>query len=123
MLHRTLQRLDEAASTLVPLLYPAGLLLGATAYFAGVTLNAGLAVGVALAAAAELHSFLQQRRLRATWARYVRLPEDAPERDAVGLRVKIDAAILGALLTFSETVLKAIQQGWNTPWRGLSAAA
>ena len=22
-----------------------------------------------------------------------------------------------------ETVLKAIQQGWNTPWRGLSAAA
>lgn len=25
--------------------------------------------------------------------------------------------------TILETVLKAIQQGWNTPWRGLSAAA
>ena len=30
---------------------------------------------------------------------------------------------LEALVRALETVLKAIQQGWNTPWRGLSAAA
>ncbi|HEU5343160.1 MAG TPA: helix-turn-helix transcriptional regulator [Ktedonobacterales bacterium] len=101
MLHRLLERLDEAASTLVPLLYLAGLMLGATAYFAGVTLDAGLAVGVALAAAAELHSFLQQRRLRATWAHFQRLPDDAPEREQVWQRVQVNAAILAALLAFS----------------------
>src|SRR5258706_7115696 len=37
-------------------------------YFAGVTLDAGLAVGVALALAVELHSFLEQRRVRAAAA-------------------------------------------------------
>ena len=64
-MHRLLERLDGAASTIVPLAYLAGLLLGAMSYFAGVTLDAGLAVGVALALAVELHSFLEQRRVRA----------------------------------------------------------
>jgi hypothetical protein len=37
-------------------------------YFAGVTLDAGRAVGVAPALAVELHSFLEQRRVRAAAA-------------------------------------------------------
>jgi uncharacterized membrane protein YdfJ with MMPL/SSD domain len=71
-MHRLLERLDAAASTIVPLAYLTGLLLGTMSYFAGVTLDAGLAVGVALALAAELHAFLEQRRCRALWAAYNR---------------------------------------------------
>jgi hypothetical protein len=67
-MHRLLERLDGAASTIVPLAYLTGLLLGTMSYFAGVTLDAGLAVGVALALAVELHSFLEQRRVRAAAA-------------------------------------------------------
>lgn len=106
-MHRLLERLDSAASTIVPLLYLAGLALGTASYFAGVTLegeNAGLAVGAALALAAELHSFLQQRRVRATWSQLQRLPDDlehGPERDALATQLKVNAGILAALLAFS----------------------
>lgn len=103
-MHRLLERLDGAASTIVPLLYLAGLALGAASYFAGVTVdgkNAGLAVGVALAVAAELHSFLQQRRVRANWGQLQRLGSEAPEREALELQLKVNTAILAALLAFS----------------------
>lgn len=99
-MHRFLERLDSAASTIVPVAYLTGLLLGTMAYFAGVTLDAGLAVGVALALAAELHSFLEQRRCRALWAACNRASDDdVRERLAGQLRTHI--IILAALVTFS----------------------
>lgn len=128
-MHRLLERLDGAASTFVPLLYLAGLALGAASYFAGITLageNAGVAVGIALAAAAELHSFLQQRRVRATWAQLQRLNvtnEDTPEREAISQRLQVEAGILLALLVFSAFNATAFvaatwhpTSGWLPPW-------
>lgn len=100
-MHRLLERLDNGAAQIVPLLYLAGLMLGAASYFAGVTLDAGLAVGSALAIAAELHSFLQQRRLRASYAQLQRLADDAPEREATLRQVWANGWILAALLAFS----------------------
>lgn len=100
-MERLLERLDGAASTLVPLLYLAGLMAGVAAYFAGVTLDMGLAVGVALAVAAELHSFLQQRRLRASVARLLRTPEDAPDYETLRRQTWVNGGVLAALLVFS----------------------
>lgn len=57
-MHRLLERLDNAAAQIVPLLYLLGLALGTASYFAGITLageNAGLTVGATLAIAAGLH--------------------------------------------------------------------
>lgn len=80
-MHRMLERLDGAASTLVPLLYLSGLALGTIVYFTDARIGALLAVGVSLALAAECHAFLAQRRVRALWALYTRrgLDEDARE--------------------------------------------
>ncbi|HEV2460221.1 MAG TPA: hypothetical protein VGS80_17835 [Ktedonobacterales bacterium] len=99
-MHRLLERLDGAASTVVPVAYLAGLALGTMAYFTGVTLNAGLAVGVALALAAELHAFLEQRRCRALWAAYSR-SRDEDVREHLSRQLKAHAAILAALVLFS----------------------
>lgn len=99
-MHRFLERLDGAASTIVPVAYLAGLALGTMAYFTGVTLDAGLAVGVALALAAELHSFLEQRRCRALWASYNRA-SDEDVRDRLAGQIKAHVAILAALVAFS----------------------
>lgn len=100
-MHRFLERLDASASTLVPLLYLGGLMLGAIAYFAGLTLNFELAVGIALASAVELHSFLQQRRARATYARLARLTEDDAEYEVARKQFKVNVWILVGLLSFS----------------------
>lgn len=99
-MHRFLERLDGAASTIVPVAYLAGLALGTMAYFTGVTLDAGLAVGVALALAAELHSFLEQRRCRALWASYNRASDD-DVRERLAGQIKAHVAILAALVAFS----------------------
>lgn len=100
-MHRLLERLDSGASTLVPLLYLLGLALGAAAYFSGVIVDAGIAVGIGLACAAELHSFLQQRRVRATWGLLQREQIGTPEREKLAGQLWINGAILAALLLFS----------------------
>ena len=100
-MHRILERLDAAAGTLVPLLYLFGLMLGAVSYFAGITLNLGLAVGIALASAAELHSFLQQRRVRADYTRLARLSDTDDEYEQAKRQFKINTWILVGLLAFS----------------------
>jgi hypothetical protein len=100
-MHRLLERLDDATTTIVPLLYLGGLALGTMAYFAGVTLDAGLAVGVALATAAELHSFLEQRRVRLLWARLARASTVDPQRDGLISALRAHVAILAALVAFS----------------------
>lgn len=100
-MHRTLEKLDGMGSSLVPLLYLLGLSLGTLAYFTGVTADFNLAVGSALAVAAELHSFLQLRRTRASYGLYARLAEDDPRRDLVRRQLRINLAILSGLVAFS----------------------
>jgi hypothetical protein len=100
-MHRFLERLDGAASTLVPLLYLAGLMLGTMAYFTGISLDAGLAVGVALATAAEVHAFLEQRRTRAAHAILARTPLDDPRREQLVNDLRLHIGILAALVVFS----------------------
>lgn len=100
MITRFLERLDAAASTLVPVAYLLGLLLGTMSYFAGLTLDAGLAVGVALAIAAELHSFLEQRRVRALWSAAARA-SDLEVRERIATQLRGHIAILTALVAFS----------------------
>lgn len=105
-MHRLLERLDGAASTLVPLLYLAGLMAGTLAYFADVKMGFTLAVGVALACAAELHSFLQQRRVRALFALYMRArarvsQDNGAELEGIAPQFWTQAAILAGLVAFS----------------------
>lgn len=88
-----LEWLDDSASAVVPLLYLVGLMIGTMAYFAGISWNIGVAVGLALSVAAELDSFLRQRRLRGLLARRSRGEKVA------GLCSSF--AILCALVSFS----------------------
>lgn len=75
------------------------MLLGTAAYFSGLVLDAGVAVGVALACAVELHGFLEQRRVRALWGAYNRTP-DGETRDRAFAELRAHAVILGALVLF-----------------------
>ena len=98
-MHRILERLDGAASTIVPLAYLAGMMVGTAAYFSGLVLDAGTAVGISLAVAIELHGFLEQRRMRALWNAYTRMPE-SEERDRLGGQLRAHVAILAGLVLF-----------------------
>lgn len=100
-MHRLLERLDNAASTLVPLLYLAGLALGTIVYFTDAHIGALLAVGVSLALAAEIHSFLAQRRVRALWALYTRRGLDEDAREQLARQLWVQGAILAGLVAFS----------------------
>lgn len=101
-MHRVLERLDGAASTVVPLLYLAGLMLGTFAYFTDLRPEAGLwIVGAALAFAAELHSFLAQRRCRALWGQFSRMATDTEARERILGQFRANLAILAALVAFS----------------------
>jgi len=117
-MHRLLERLDGAASTIVPLAYLTGLLLGTMSYFTGVTLDAGLAVGVALALGAELHAFLEQRRCRSLWAAYNRA-SDLDVRERLAGQLKAHIAILAALVMFSAVNATAFCCGDVAPGAGL----
>jgi hypothetical protein len=100
-MHRLLERLDGAASTIVPLLYLLGLMLGTMAYFTGVHIGFGLAVGTALAFAAEMHSFLALRRVRAIWGQVNRTPESDLRREELVGQLRANVVILGLLIAFS----------------------
>ena len=49
MVTRMLERVDAAASTIVPLRHPAGMVVGTARSFSSLVLDAGVAVGVVLA--------------------------------------------------------------------------
>lgn len=118
-MHRLLERLDGAASTLVPLLYLCGLALGTVAYFSGVRLALdGVLVGGALALAAEMHSYLEQRRVRAVWAQLARLPDDDDHRDALTTQLRAHGAILAILVLFSSFNSVAFVAATWTPTPG-----
>src|SRR5258708_31496047 len=100
-MHRLLERLDGAASTLVPLAYLSGMLIGTAAYFSGVILEAGVAVGIALAIAVELHGFLAQRRLRATWSHLASMAADDPGRAQLTAQLRANVVVLSILIVLS----------------------
>ncbi len=100
-MHRLLERLDRSFTTLVPLTYLVGLFLGTAAYFSGLVLDAGVAVGIALAFAVEVHSFLQQRRVRLLWQQLTRTLDDEAKRAALVTQLKLQMAILVGLVAFS----------------------
>lgn len=117
-MHRFLERLDAAGTTLVPLAYLAGLVGGTMAYFTGIRLGFGLAVGISLAVASELHSFLQQRRTRATWGVLARTSPDDPHYAGLRRQLFASACILTALLLFQTfTSMAFVAETW-TPARG-----
>lgn len=117
MITRWLEKLDDAASTIVPVAYLVGLLLGTMSYFAGLTLDFGVAVGVALAFAAELHSFLEQRRVRALWAQAGRA-RDAETQERLARQLRAHVVILCALVAFSAVNATAFAAETWTPAPG-----
>lgn len=100
-MHRVLERLDRQMTVLVPLVYLAGLFLATAAYFSGLVLDATVAVGVALAFAAEVHSFLEQRRVRLTWSALSKLAEDDAKREQLVTQLRLHVALLAGLVLFS----------------------
>lgn len=117
-MHRALERLDTAASTIVPLLYLAGLMAGTLSYFADVQLGFVLTVGIALAFAAELHSFLALRRCRAIFAQFTRAALGSEQRERLAVQMRVHVAILGALVAFSTWNSIAFVASTWTPARG-----
>jgi hypothetical protein len=98
---RVFQWLDEAFSLLVPLAYLVGLVGGSVAYFGGYAPSAAGAGGTALGFAVEVHSWLQQRRVRSLYASLARLPAKDQRRAAVEGQLKGQRAMLLALALFS----------------------
>lgn len=117
-MNRLLERLDGAASTLVPLLYLLGLALGTVVYFTNAHIGALLAVGVSLALAAEVHSFLAQRRVRALWGLYTRRGLDEDAREALRTQLWVQGSILAGLVGFSAYNATAFVASTWTPAPG-----
>ncbi len=101
-MHRLLERLDGIASTIVPLAYLSALFIASAMFFSGAVLNLGVAVGISLAAASELHSFLAQRRARAAYASLVRTDQTDERYDTLKAQARANFWILAALLAFQE---------------------
>lgn len=71
-------------------------------FFSGAILNFGVAVGISLATASELHAFLAQRRARAAYAALARVSREGDRYDTLRAQVRANVAILAALLLFQE---------------------
>ena len=121
-MHRLLEKLDGLMSTLVPLLYLAGLAAGTLAYFSGLKLGFALTVGVCLAIAAEVHSFLQQRRVRALWAMFTRRTLDDETRESLERQLWVQGGILAGLVAFSAYNATAFVASTWTPAPGFLPA-
>lgn len=117
-MERLLERLDGAFSTIVPLLYLVGLAAGTLAYFTDIRLGFTLTVGVCLALAAEVHSFLQQRRLRSLWAVFTRPNLDEDTRESLVKQLWVQGGILAGLVAFSAYNATAFVASTWTPAPG-----
>jgi hypothetical protein len=71
------------------------------AYFTGITFDGGLTVGTALSFAAEIHLFLQMRRVRGAYAQLERTKETDPQREAMEGQFRTNLGIAGFLIVFS----------------------
>jgi hypothetical protein len=86
--------LDNTFSFLVPLAYLVGLV-------GGYAPSAAVAVGTALGFAVEVHSWLQQRRVRVIYSSMSRLPHKDSRRAVLKQTFKVQGAILIVLMLFS----------------------
>lgn len=103
-MHRVLEKLDGAFSTVVVLLYLGGLGLGTVSYFAGIVTDLGVGAGIGLALALEIHSWLQQRRTYEAYATWTQARRAGAEEDAVIDRRKTfftNLLVFSLLLSFS----------------------
>ncbi len=97
-----MERMEGVARQLVPLCYMLGLIVGTAYYFTDGAGNLGkyaLYVGVALAIATELHSFLLQRRILVAWTQ-LRKAHDAASEDEAKRDLWMYGGWLVALLGF-----------------------
>jgi hypothetical protein len=122
MVHRLFDALDSALSAVVPLLYLIGLAAGTLAYFSGLVLEFGSAVGVCLAIAAECHSYLVQRHMRMARARLNRATirdEAYAQLEAQYIRQRTVLLLLIAFSTFNSIEFVASTwhpSGWLPGW-------
>src|SRR5258705_6372397 len=98
---RLFQWLDDLFSVLVVACYLAALATGSIVYFGGFVPDAVLAVGTALGFAVEIHSWLQQRRVRAIYGSMSRLLVKDPRREVLKKQLWVQGGILLALVAFS----------------------
>lgn len=97
-----MERLEVMARQLVPLCYMLGLIVGTAYYFtdgAGDLSKFVLFVGIALAIATELHSFLLQRRILVAWTQ-LRKAHDAESEAEAKRDLIMYGCWLAALLGF-----------------------
>lgn len=84
-MEKTMERMEGVARSIVPLCYMLGLIVGTAYYFtdgAGNLAKFALSIGVCLAIATELHSFLLQRRILVAWTKLRKAHDAASEDDA-----------------------------------------
>lgn len=98
---RFFEKLDDLFSQIVPLAYLLGLAAGTVTYFGGAIPNPVVAVGVCVGIAAELHFWLQQRRVRAAYGVLARMNQKDPRREVLLKQFRVQVAILVALGLFS----------------------
>lgn len=97
-----MERMEGVARQVVPLCYMLGLIVGTAYYFTDGAGNLGkyaLDIGVCLAIATELHSFLLQRRILVAWMQ-LRKARDAASEDEAKRDLWMYGAWLVALLGF-----------------------
>lgn len=101
-MEKMMERMEGVARQIVPLCYMLGLIVGTAYYFTDGAGNLGkyaLDIGVCLAVATELHSFLLQRRILVAWTKF-RKAHDAASEDEAKLDLIVYGAWLVALLAF-----------------------
>src|SRR5690348_4167561 len=96
-MHRLLERFGAWASTGVVFVYLIAMGTGTATYFVGHLIGAetdlAASVGIALAAAVEVHSFLSQRLTRQLWQQLGKLDAALPEWDAALLAFRVHLVI------------------------------
>jgi hypothetical protein len=101
-MEKMMERMEGVARQIVPLFYMIGLIVGTAYYFtdgAGNLAKFALSIGVCLAIATELHSFLLQRRILVAWTQ-LRKAHDAASEDEAKRDLWMYGAWLVALLGF-----------------------
>ncbi len=101
-MEKLLERVEGGARQIVPLAYMLGLIVGTAYYFtdgAGDLGKYALYVGVVLAIATELHSFLLQRRILVAWTQ-LRKAHDAASEDEAKRDLWVYGGWLVVLLAF-----------------------
>ena len=104
-MERFVERLAAFFATNVVLVYLGGMFLGTLVYFTqasfGISTSLELTVGVCLAFAVEVHSFLEQRQTRRLYQLWSHLEPDSEPRAAAWTQVIIHLGLTAGLVAFS----------------------